>query len=60
MLIKETKTRTIILNEEDIKEAIIMYTKARAENDIDKSSITLNPKEISATIILTEEIKSKQ
>lgn len=59
MLIQETKTRVITLDENDLKQAIIMYAKARAENDVDESNIKLDPEQIKATITLTETIEPK-
>lgn len=59
MLIQETKTRIITLDESDIKQAILMYLKARAEPDMDLQNIELHPEKAGAIITLTETIEPK-
>lgn len=60
MLIEETKTRTISLSDIDIKEAIIMYLKARGEREISQKDIKLDPSRVEARIIIVEVTKPEQ
>jgi hypothetical protein len=60
MLIEETKTRTISLSDIDIKEAIIMYLKARGEREIGRNDIKLDPVKVEARIVITETSKPEQ
>jgi hypothetical protein len=57
MLIKETKTKVITLDESDLKQTILMYLKARAEPDINPDEIVLQPATAGAVITLTETIE---
>ena len=59
MLITETTIRTITLNDKDILQAIIMYTKARGENDIGEVNIELSPN-ASAIIKITKTTEPRQ
>lgn len=59
MLIQETKIRTITLDAADLRQAIIMYLKARSE-EIREEDIDLRPDTAGAIIIITKEIIPKQ
>lgn len=59
MTITEIKTRTIVLNVSDIRQAIIMYMRGRGEKEVNNSNIDLQPETTGATITITEEIKAK-
>lgn len=55
MKIHEIKTKTIELDSNDIKQAIILYLKGRGQNEVEEKNIELNPATIAAKIILHEE-----
>lgn len=54
MDIKTTITKQITLDSTDLKQAIILYLKGRAERDIEEKDIILDPEKVSATITLTD------
>ena len=60
MTIQEIKTRTIVLDVNDIRQAIIMYMRGRGEKDVDTHNIELQPETIGATITITVETKPKE
>lgn len=60
MTIEEIKTRTITLDNNDIRQAIIMYMRGRGEKDVDESNIDLQPETTGATIVITVELKPKE
>jgi hypothetical protein len=57
MLIKEKKVRTVTLDDADLKQAIIMYLKERGERNIDETNINIDPKKVTATVTITEELE---
>lgn len=54
MNIKTTVVKEITLDSTDLKQAIILYLKGRAERDIEEKDIILDPDKVSATITLTD------
>lgn len=60
MTIQEIKTRTILLDVNDIRQAIIMYMRGRGEKEVNESNIDLQPETTGATITITVETKPKE